>query len=94
MGTYNEYVGGGGFTKSRMWEKNFSYYQITRAWTPLLSAVVSNTVHAEDIRFKMVDCILEDTTGVKCPYTLVGSGSRAQDTGWAITLVVELTIAL
>lgn len=80
MGTYNEYVGGGGFTKSRMWEKNFSYYQITRAWTPLLSAVVSNTVHAEDIRFKMVDCILEDTTGVKCPYALTDGGSRAQVT--------------
>lgn len=74
LGSSAEYSG------SRMQASGVSFYQIRRGWTPQPSHEVSNTTHAEDIRFRMVNCILEDTTGIEPIYGLNSTAARTQIT--------------
>ena len=59
-------------------EKGFNRGAIVRAFAPRLSSEATNTTHANDIKFSMSYCVLEDTTGIQPPYGVGTAGSRAQ----------------
>jgi hypothetical protein len=61
-------------------EKGFNRNQIIRAFIPRLTSEGTNTTHANDIKFSMVRCVLEDTTGIQPQYDINDDGSRAQIT--------------
>jgi len=59
-------------------EKGFNRNQIIRGFLPRLTSETTNTTHANDIKFSMVHCVLEDTTGIYPQYAINNAGSRAQ----------------
>ena len=61
-------------------EKGFNRNQIIRAFIPRIQHEGTNTTHANDIKFSMVRCVLEDTTGIQPQYGMDNSSSRAQIT--------------
>lgn len=61
-------------------EKGFNRNQIIRGFSPRLTSEGTNTTHANDIKFSMVRCVLEDTTGIQPQYGINNAGSRAQIT--------------
>ena len=59
-------------------EKGFNRNKIIRGFIPRLTSENTNTTHANDIKFNMLHCVLEDTTGIEPQYGIDNSGSRAQ----------------
>ena len=59
-------------------EKGFNRNKIIRGFIPRLTSENTNTTHANDIKFNMLHCVLEDTTGIEPQYGIDNAGSRAQ----------------
>ena len=68
------------YNETLLKDKGFNRNKIIRGFSPRLTHETTNTTHDNDLRFRMVHCVLEDTTGIAGQYGIDNAGSRAQIT--------------